>query len=145
MLAMLAVLSSSCGKKTVFEQVNLFEDKQWNRFDYQLFEVPAAKDELLDFYLVFGHNNNFPHDRLWVNITIYTPDGASRSLDYHFDLKDEQGNWIGGTKEEKQFIFLIRKGMKILKEGVVKVRIEQLHPDYDLQGVRSVGLVVKHG
>ena len=63
------IIMSSCGDSVVFKQYNKMENLNWNRFDYQVFEVEFEKDELLDFYLAFRHHTDFPFDKLWVNVT----------------------------------------------------------------------------
>lgn len=116
----------------------------WNRFDFQTFEVPVEQNETLDFYLAIRHHTHFPYDKLWVNITIYTPDGTMRSRDYDFDLKDENGNWLAkGLGELWDIELLIRKEMLFNKNGVCKVRIENKHSKYEMPGIMEVGLIVR--
>ena len=138
------IIMSSCGGSVVFKQYNKMENLNWNRFDYQVFEVDVEKDELLDFYLAFRHHTDFPFDKLWVNVTFYTPDGATRSRDYDFDLKDENGKWLADGMGELWDIELpIRKEMLFNKGGSCKVRIENIHSKYDMPGVIEIGLVVR--
>lgn len=138
------LLLSSCDDSVVFKQYNKMENLNWNRFDYQVFEVDVEKDELLDFYLAFRHHTDFPFDKLWVNVTFFTPDGATRSRDYDFDLKDENGKWLADGLGELWDIELpIRKEMLFNKSGICKVRIENIHSKYDMPGVVEVGLIVK--
>ncbi len=138
------VFITSCDDAVVFKQYNKMENLNWNRFDYQVFEVDVEKDELLDFYLAFRHHTDFPFDKLWVNVTFYTPDGATRSRDYDFDLKDENGKWLAdGLGDLWDIDFPIRKEMQFNKSGICKVRIENIHSKYDMPGVIEIGLIVK--
>ena len=74
----------------------------------------------------------------------YTPDGATRSRDYDFDLKDENGKWLADGMGEVWDIELpIRKEMLFNKGGICKVRIENIHSKYDMPGVIEIGLVVR--
>ena len=144
LLFILMFLLNSCDNSVVFKQFNKMENVNWNRFDIQVFEVEVEKDELYDFYLAFRHHTYFPYDKLWVNITFYTPDGATRSRDYDFDLKDADGNWLAdGMGELWDIEFPIRKEMMFNNDGICKVRVENIHSKYDMPGVIEVGLIVK--
>jgi gliding motility-associated lipoprotein GldH len=140
----ISFLLASCGNKVVFRQYNKMENVSWNRFDIQHFDVPVEKDDVLDFYLAIRHHTDFPFDKIWVNVTFYMPDGATRSRDYDFDLKDENGNWLGeGMGELWDIEFPLHKEMAFNKPGICKVRVENKNSKYETPGIVEVGLVVK--
>ena len=140
----LILFLGSCGNDVVFRQHNKMENITWNRFDVQQFDVPVEAGDLLDFYISVRHHTDFPYDKLWVNITFYTPDGSTRSRDYDFDLKDSEGEWLAdGMGELWDIDLLVRKELPFNKKGNCRVRIENKYPKYDTPGIIEIGLLVK--
>ena len=138
------VLVVSCGNRTVFKEYRKLDAVSWNRFDIQNFDVAVQKDEQLDFYFFVRHHTNFPYDYLDINVTFYMPGGEMRSGDYHFELKDENNNWkASGMGELWDIELLIRKNLKMKKEGICKVRIENKMTKLQTPGIMEIGLVVK--
>jgi len=138
------ILLSSCTQSTVFREYKKMKNVSWNRFDILEFEVPVEKDYVLDFELAFRHHTYFPYDKLFVNITFYSPGSDFRSADYEFELKDEEGNWLAdGMGELWDINFPIRNGMRFSEAGICKVRIENSYSKFETPGVIEVGLVVK--
>jgi gliding motility-associated lipoprotein GldH len=120
------------------------EKVSWNRFDIQNFEVPVKIGDVLDFYLSIRHKSDFQYDKIWVNITFYTPEGTMRSRDYEFDLKDKSGKWLGDGMGELWDIDLpVHKEMVFNKAGTCRVRVENKDSKYETPGIIEVGLVVK--
>jgi len=140
----LLLLVTACGNKTVFIEYREFDDVSWNRFDIQNFEVPVEENDVLDFYFMVRHHSYFPYDFIDVNITFYLPGGGMRSGDYHYDLKDEQGKWLGSGMGELWDIELpIRRNLNIAEAGICKVRIENKMTKLETPGIIEVGLLVK--
>lgn len=138
------LLLTSCGNKVVYREYHKMENISWNRFDIQNFEVPVEKGDVLDFYLSIRHHPDFPYDKMWVNITFYTPEGTTRSRDYEFDLKDENGKWLGDCMGELCDIDLpLHKELAFNQSGICRVRVENKYPKYETPGIIEVGLVVK--
>jgi gliding motility-associated lipoprotein GldH len=79
-----------------------------------------------------------------VNITFYLPGGEMRSVDYHFNLKDEQGKWLADGMGELWDIELpIRKKLRMPEAGICKVRIENKMTKLETPGIIEMGLIVK--
>jgi len=143
-LVIAIVLITSCGNRAVFKEYRKLDAMSWNRFDIQNFDVSVQKDEQYDFYFFMRHHTNFPYDYLDVNVTFYMPGGEMRSGEYHFKLKDDNGKWIAnGMGELWDVELLIRKNLKMKKEGVCKVRIENKMTKMETPGIMEIGLVVK--
>ena len=85
------MLTGCMGDSAVFREYVKLDNMTWNRFNILFFDVPVKENEPLDFYLFIRHHTDFPYDKLYVNITFYSPGGDMRSNDYDFDLKDYQG------------------------------------------------------
>ena len=140
----LLLIISSCGNRTVYKEYREFDNVSWNRFDIQQFEIPVEENEALDFYFFVRHHSFFPYDFLDVNITFYLPGGEMRSGDYHFNLKDEEGEWLADGMGELWDIELpIRKNLRMPEAGICKVRIENKMTKLETPGIIEVGLIVK--
>ncbi|MBC8320944.1 MAG: hypothetical protein H8E34_09500 [Bacteroidetes bacterium] len=139
-----AFLLTGCNSSTVFKEYEKFDDISWNRLYYLNFEVPVQKQESLDFYLALRHHTDFLYSFIDVNVTFFTPDGETRSRDYHFRLKNTDFRWRGDGMGELWDIELpIRKEMIFNKDGICKVRIENKMKRAETPGIIEVGLIVK--
>ena len=138
------LLFGSCLREpTVFREYVKMENMVWNRFNILEFEVPVEADDVFDFNLFLRHHTDFPYDKLFVNITFYSPGGDMRSRDYEFDLKDYQGDWLAeGMGELWDLEIPIRKEMTFTEKGICKVRVENKYPKFDTPGIIEVGLIV---
>ena len=140
------LLLTACGNRTVFREYREMENVSWNRFDIQFFEVPVHHGEVLDFYLFLRHHTNYPYDHLDVNVTFYSPGGEMRSADYHFKLKDKNGNWKADGMGELWDIELpVQQNLRFSKNGTCKVRIENKMTKLETPGIIEIGLIVKKG
>lgn len=140
----LLFLLSDCTEHTVFRQYKSFENVSWNRFDILNFDVPVQKGDYLDFDLALRHHTYFPYNYLDANITFYPPGGGMRSSEYHFELKDDDGNWKADGMGELWDIELpIRDSLSFNKNGICKVRIENKMTKLETPGIMEVGLIAR--
>ena len=138
------LLFSGCWNRTVFKEYREMEKVSWNRFDIPFFKVPVHKGDALDFYLHLRHHTNYPYNYLDVNITFYLPGGETRSGEYHYKLKDDDGSWKSKGMGELWDIELpVRKGLKISEDGICKVRVENKMTKVETPGIVEIGLIVK--
>ncbi len=142
---LLVALLFSCGNGAIYKKYHRFENITWDRFEILNFEVDVDKDQLLDFEFLFRHHTLYLYDFIDVNITFYTPSGATLSRDYHFKLKDEDGNWkASGAGDLWDITFPIRKEMKFSRKGNCKIRIENKMTKINTPGIVEVGLLARH-
>jgi len=142
-LFLLPVILSACSHAVVFNETKTFDNSTWRRFETIWFSVPVKKGNALDFDLNFTHLAGFQYDKLWVDITFYTPDGTTRSRDYDFNLKDEAGNWKGDQSGDRWHVVLpIRKELPINENGTCRVRIENKYSKMQTPGIVELGLNV---
>jgi len=143
-LILLIFLMVSCANKEVFKEYKTFDKVSWNRFDILYFEVPVKAGDYLDFYLALRHHTFFPYDYINTNITFYSPDGEMRSKEYHFELKDKDGQWkANGMGELWDIEFPIRDSSFFNKDGICKVRVENKMTKIETPGIVEVGLIVR--
>ncbi|NOY51959.1 MAG: gliding motility lipoprotein GldH [Chlorobi bacterium] len=131
----------SCANDTVYKEYRKFDNLNWDRFNILNFNVNVEKGQSLDFDLLLRHHTNYPYNFLDANITFYTPAGATLSRDYHFDLKDKKGKWkADGLGDYWDMELPIRKGMRISKAGIMKVRVENKMTKINTPGIMEIGL-----
>jgi gliding motility-associated lipoprotein GldH len=144
LLTSLIILTSCLRESVVFREYVEMNNMIWNRFNIIEFEVPVHENDVFDFKLFLRHHTDFPYDKLFVNITFYSPGGDIRSKDYTFDLKDYRGDWLAnGMGELWDLEILIRKEMPFYENGICKVRIENKYPKFDTPDIIEVGLIVQ--
>jgi len=143
-ITFLILFITSCINEPTFKQYHRFDNISWDRYKILNFEVEVEEGQLLDFDLFLRHHPNYPYDHLDINITFYTPSGSTMSRDYHFKLKDENGNWLSDGMGDLWDIDLsIRKEMKFSKNGICKVRIENKMTKIKTPGIIEVGLIAR--
>ena len=139
-----SVLLGACTNHTVFKHYKTFDKISWNRFDILQFEVPVNAGDYLDFNLALRHHTYFPYGYIDANITFYPPGGGMRSADYHFKLKDKNGDWKANGMGELWDIELpIRDSLYFNKDGICKVRVENKMTKIETPGIVEVGLIVR--
>lgn len=136
---------SGCSNNTVYESYNKFENLNWQRFDTQMFEfqvVDIAKE--YDIYIAIRHIPEIPYQEFLLNYTFYTPSGDMRSNDITLELYDNENNKLSNCLGDLcDFVYPIRKGLKISEPGTIIVEIENKYPKVDMLGIIEVGLIVK--
>lgn len=142
LISLVLILSTACDSNVVFKEYNKMDNISWNRFDHQNFELQVTKGEKLDLYFSLRHHTDLPYKYIDVNVTFYTPDGETRSRDYHFRLIGTDLKWKGeGLGELWDIDLPIRKGMVFNESGICKVRIENKMNKVETPGIIEVGLI----
>lgn len=135
----------ACTNDQSIEVHYTFPGNMWDRFE--LIELETNIDVLnidYDLYLHIAHDSSYPFDSLYVNIALYLPSGEIRVSEYTFDMKNKSGAFLsdltGGKGEQ---IFLLKEGFKFYEPGIFKVGIECLIPRPEINGVQSIGFILK--
>jgi gliding motility-associated lipoprotein GldH len=138
------ILITACDSRTIYREYRKFDNVSWNRMNILKFEVPVTAGEELDFSLFLRHHTDFPYDKLYVNITFYSPEGDMRTAEYDFKLKDDKGNWLADGMGELWDIELpIRQNMLFSAGGICKVQIENKYSKIETPGIVEVGLIAR--
>ena len=126
-----------------------FENEEWSRFDYlsgtfDVKKAPAKYDVIMEVTVtdVFPNVYESHHDgsALSFNLTIHNPEGnGSRSRDYNFKLKDNDGNW----KSERvngyyHFKLPIIGEMTFTEEGSYTFKLENKYHKDPLYGIKDI-------
>lgn len=137
-------LLTSCDSRLVFKEYRKFENVSWNRLDILKFDVPVEAGKALDFSLFLRHHTDFPYDKLYVNITFYSPSGDMRTAEYDFQLKDKNGKWHSDGMGELWDIELpIRQNMLFSTGGICKVQVENKYSKTETPGIVEIGLLAR--
>jgi gliding motility-associated lipoprotein GldH len=141
---LMVTIFNSCNNNDIYRESRSFNNMGWERFDILEFNVDVEKGQLLDFDLHLTHMDTYPNDYLDVNITFNTPSGSSLSRNYHFELKDDNGNWKSVLLNgELRSELVIRKELTISKNGICKVRVENKMTKISMPEIEGIGLIVR--
>jgi gliding motility-associated lipoprotein GldH len=142
---LLSFLFASCGKKTVFEQRQKFDDLKWNRFKELSFSFDIKDTaRVYDMELLFRHHTMYPYQDIFVTLAIFSPSGERRVGDFHLPVRDKNGVFYSQGNGDLWDIDLpLYKMMRFTEPGKYKVEIENRMDKFDTEGVMEVGLRVK--
>lgn len=149
-LLLLTLVFSSCSSN----QDNIviskeFPNKEWERFEYLDGNLNVSKtSQKYDIIMEVMVNDDYPniyetHQSdcpLLFNLTIKNPDdNGSRSKNYRFTLKDNDGNWKA-DKKDGYYVFRlpIISGITFSEKGTYNFKIENKYPKDPLYGIKSL-------
>ncbi len=127
-----------------------FPNNEWPRFDYLNgeFEITSpgeydvvmeiiVGDEFPNTYEISRDDSTFPF-----NMTIKNPgDSGSRSKDFKYKLKDQDGNWKA-DKVDGYYVYHLPviSEMTFGEKGTYRIKIENKYPKDPMQGIKSLTL-----
>lgn len=135
----------SCGKQTVFEKYEKFENNTWNKSKILSFDVPIDNiNKSYDVYVVVKNTDNYTYNNLYIGVYINTPAGDTRFKDYYIDLRNEDrsftGKLINSLWETK---VKIMEKATFTKAGIHKFEIYNFMQYVSLSDINEIGLVVE--
>ena len=145
LIAVISIFFSSCGKRTVFEQRQKFDDLKWNRFKELKFEF-AIKDtsQLYNLSLLLRHHSIYPYGELFVTMALYSPSGERRVSDFHLPVKKEDGTFKAeGNCDLWDIDYPLFKSYKFSEAGKYRIELENRMDKLDTEGVMEIGIQVK--
>lgn len=136
---------SCSGDKTVFEEYQKFEKLSWNRFNILSFNMPVTDISMAyDIYINVRHLPEIPNKSISINLTLYSPSGDMRSVDFAIALRDADGNPLSNCLGDYcDRLMLLRSDFKFHEPGEVRFEIENKYSKVDLPGILEIGLIVK--
>lgn len=146
----LLVFCSCSGKQDNIVIYKEFQDNEWSRFDYLNGEFEISSPGKYDIVMEIAVNDNFPniyeihHEECTFsfNMTIKNPnDSGSRSKDYRYKLKDNDGNWKS-DKENGYYVFKLPviSEMTLGEKGTYSFKIENKYTKDPMYGIKSLTL-----
>ncbi|HPE42652.1 MAG TPA: hypothetical protein PKV88_01115 [Bacteroidales bacterium] len=139
------VFGVSCNSPASYKSETSFENQIWNRFDVQEYTfMPEENATKWDVFFIFEHLENYYTDHIDVNITFYLPNGATRSRDYAFRLKNDKLEWTG--KQDQKLVtheLSVIKGFSFDQSGPLNIRVESKMTKFNLGAVQKIGIILK--
>ncbi|MDD4374080.1 MAG: hypothetical protein PHG67_09200 [Bacteroidales bacterium] len=145
LLIWMIVFGVSCQSPASYESETIFENQIWNRFDIQEYTFsPEENSVKWDVLFIFEHFDNYATDHIEVNISFYLPNGATRSRDYTFKLKNDKQEWIGSQNQKMVTHELsVIKGFNLDESGPLVIRVESKMTKFNLAAVNKIGIRLK--
>lgn len=143
-------LTMSCSNKEPNIVINKdFVNEEWSRFEYLTGEILINEESAnFDIIMEVKVTDSYPNvyvshqddSSLLFNMTIKYPNGSSsRSMNYKYTLKDNEGNWKA-DKIDGCYTFLlpIISEMTFGEKGIYTFKIENKYPKDPLSGIKSM-------
>jgi gliding motility-associated lipoprotein GldH len=145
LIILIMTVSVSCQKDKGMLVVHSFPDNFWSRFEKQEFDFNVNDiRHPYDLELVVRHDDTYPFNNLYINVVIYLPDGEERIMEHDFIMKGSDRKFISQEKDGyREVVFTLRNGLRINKEGLCRVEIENLIPKTGIPGMVGLGVRMK--
>lgn len=142
---LLLLVITGCNQNKAFEEYKKFDNLSWNRFNFLEFEVLVEDTESeFDVYISLRHLPEFFHNKLPINLTIYSPSGEMRTADHLIELSDVDGNSLSKCVGDFCDVsILVRKEISFYESGTYTFRIENKWQKVELPGIMEVGLILE--
>lgn len=137
-----ALVFFSCAGEKQFEQVHIFPDTSWQRFNILSFDFPVKQtaDEY-SIQAIFRYTEDFEPDRLPLHFIMTFPSGEQRIWVQTLLIRDQERNFLGEYKDGiYETVATIRTRLLFRETGNCKITIEQVVPKYKSHGIVSFGL-----
>ncbi len=119
-----------------------FKDKIWYRFNNLSFNVHIKNAEKpYDIVFFLNHTKEFEFSTFDFNVVMNTPSGEERIREYHLDIKDKTGKFLGEVRGDSITSSIsLRKGMVFGQKGTLRIEIENLTPRIRTYGILGAGI-----
>jgi len=135
----------SCNRKKDIELIHHFPNQTWNRFEKVnfSFQVEDLKPSY-DIFLKIIHTDKYPYNNLRFNLIIYMPSGEERIVEYDFDMRKEDGDFVStAINDHFEVIFPLRSELRFTKTGICRFEFENLIPRLEIPGIITMSVVLK--
>jgi gliding motility-associated lipoprotein GldH len=146
LLTTLFILSvPSCNKKSDNQYYHCFINHSWYRFNILQFEIPVEKsDQRFDVYLFIRHNRDYEFNTMDFNMVMTTPSGEERIREYQMNIRNKGGNFSGRfIGDSCEVSIALTSEMHFPKKGILTIKIENLIPRMETNGLLGVGIRMK--
>jgi len=146
LLVLITVLSSSCGRNTVFDETIDVDESGWFKNDLARFDV-LIEDSLAsyNYYLNLRHSVDYRYSNLFVFMNTTYPNGNISRDTVEFVLADKSGKWYGkGWGEIKDNSIMLVRDIKFPLEGSYTFQIQQAMREDTLKGVSNIGIRIEY-
>lgn len=143
-LTIMMVGLSSC-KNNIYREFHEFENYQWGRFDKITYKFSIKDDGTKgDIILSVRYLEQFPYDKLPINIIMTLPSGEERIVEKEIAIKDSTGQFIGEVAgsywDVKEVLW---HNFYFNKAGEYSIELENLNPRPSIPAIVDLGLIVQ--
>jgi gliding motility-associated lipoprotein GldH len=140
----IALLFSSCNNKVVFKKRYDLPDLFWMKENKLEFKVDFEDIKTLyDVDFLLTHHTVYQYENLLLKLEIITPKGSKLGDKYDFDIRGEDGKFIGsGSGDYWDIDFNLLKNLRLDYPGTYTFTISHNMPMNEVGGIISAGLKV---
>ncbi len=133
---------SGCTGHRAAEVYFPFKDHIWYRFNKLTFQVPIQHPGHPCKLVFFIRNtSDFEYRTFDFNMIMDTPSGEERIREYHLQVKDAGGKFLGmATGDSITTSIVLRKEVTFDEKGNLKIEIENLIPRLQTNGILGAGI-----
>jgi gliding motility-associated lipoprotein GldH len=142
------LLSSCSDKSMIWQQKMIITDCRWNKDTVLKFDIPVGDTvELYSLSIYVRNRLDYSFQNLYLFLNIKAPNENTTSDTLSFDLAYDDGKWKGSGglfSKYRENIFLYREYILFPEKGNYSVNIRHGMRKDDLEGIASIGLILKH-
>ena len=143
LLAMLALLFTSCSETPFFEKSYSFPKNEWNEDVKPMFKVEVTDTtQYYDFVITLRTTTDYGFSNAWIYLNTKTPDGQTAREPFEIKNANPDGSWTGNKSGTVVENYLSFRRKKLPKKGTYYFTLEQAVTQKTLKEVLDVGLLV---
>ena len=145
LIAVIILTGPSCNKTSDNEYYHRFINHSWHRFNILQFEIPVEKtDQRFDVNFFIRHNRDYEFNTMDFNMVMTTPSGEERIREYQMNIRNKGGNFTGRfIGDSCEISIVLTNEMHFSKKGILTIKIENLIPRIETNGLLGVGIRMK--
>jgi gliding motility-associated lipoprotein GldH len=140
--SLLFLLMVSCKDSRQHEDVHIFSETSWQRFDILSFDLPVKSTT--DEYTVMAvirHTKDFLPESIPMHFIMTMPSGEVRIWEQALNIRNRDGKSRGELKDGIYEVLIpIRTRLRFNEPGNCNITVEQIIPKYNTGGIVSFGL-----
>jgi gliding motility-associated lipoprotein GldH len=142
-ILILTVLYSCSGDKSV-KLYHKFSDNQWQRFNFLRFEFPVEEaGKTYDIIMLTTFSATYQYENLDFNMNLKSPAGEERIMEYQMKVKSKDGEFLNEIRGDScQVSMTLKRQLKIGKQGILKIEIENLIPRMTTEGIQGISVIM---
>lgn len=140
-ILIIILLYACSGDKTV-KLYHKFPDNQWQRFNFLSFEFPVEDvGKTYDIIMLTTFSSTYQYENLDFNMNLKTPAGEERIMEYQMKVKSKEGKFLNEIRGDScQISMTLKRQLKISKQGILKIEIENLIPRMTAEGIQGISV-----
>lgn len=141
---MLAVITISCHRNTIFSDNYRIEERQWSMYDPASYTC-TIDDTVSTFNIDLSvrTSTDYPYRNMYLFISTTFPSGTTVTDTLHTMITDEKGKWLGrGAGDLRELTIPYKSNVYFPEMGEYHIKIIHGMRDTMLKGVYDMGLKI---